>query len=265
MLIPEEYIEVLADLGLTHNEAKVYLALLCLQSSTASRLHKETNIARQDVYRVLSELREKELIEKVIARPTKFKPIPSKETISILLQRRKEKNLQLRKKANRLFRNFIETCTVKPFFDEASQFILLSRSEADPKGHIDKLGKTLDKAKKSATGVITFPFFMKVKQMDEDIWKRAVRRGVKIRFMIDKQSDGNLDLALDPVLAKSDCFEVRWTSSVVPATVLLIDDRESFCRTGVKIDNPVLWSSAPGFVAMIKDYLETKWKSLEKT
>jgi sugar-specific transcriptional regulator TrmB len=265
MIIPEEYIEVLADLGLTHTEAKVYITLLCLKRATANKLHRESNVARQDVYQVLSELQEKELIEKVIAKPTKFTPIPPNDAISILFQRKKDKDLQRREKAKQMFRNFIETCPVTKPFEESLRFVLLSKSETDPTGHIDKLGKTMDKAKKSATGVITFPLFRKVKQMDEDIWKRAVGRGVKIRFMIGKQSDGNLDLALDPVLAKSDCFEVRWTSSVVPATVLLIDDREAFCRTGVEIDNPVLWSSAPSFVAMIKDYLETKWKSLEKT
>jgi hypothetical protein len=68
---------------------------------------------------------------------------------------------------------------------------------------------------------------------------------------------------LGTALKDSDCFEIR-ISGAIPATVLLIDDGRAFCRTGVKIDNLLLWSSAPSFVAMIKDYLETKWESLEK-
>jgi hypothetical protein len=32
---------------------------------------------------------------------------------------------------------------------------------------------------------------------------------------------------------------------------------------GLDIESPVLWSVAPSFVAMIKDYFEAKWRSLE--
>jgi sugar-specific transcriptional regulator TrmB len=263
MIIPEKYIEVLADLGLTHTEAKVYITLLCLKCATASKLHKESNVARQDVYQVVSELQEKELIEKVIAKPTKFMPIPSKDAISILFQRRKDKNLQRRKKANQMFRNFIENCPLTKSFDESLRFVLLPKSETDPTGHIDKLGKAVDKAQKSVMAMITFPLFMKAKYVDEQIWKKAVNRGVKSRFMISRGSNVKGELSLDPVLKNNDYFEVKWISGVVPATVLLVDDREAFCRTGVKIKDPVLWSSSARFVAMIKDYLEAKWNSLE--
>ncbi len=50
MVIPEEYVETLAELGLTHTEAKVYMALLSLKTAAANNIHKESNVARQDVY-----------------------------------------------------------------------------------------------------------------------------------------------------------------------------------------------------------------------
>jgi len=263
MLIHEEYVQILADLGLTHTEAKVYITLLFLKPATANRIHMESNVARQDVYRVLSELEEKDLIEKIIAKPTKFRPVPPNEAIQILLKKRKEKNKQMGKQAKRLFKNFnyayAETMPLNGF----SRFILLSKSETNPLGHTDKLGRSVDCAKESVMSLITFPLFMKAKYMDEQIWKKAVNRGVKFRFIISRGSNVKGELSLDPVLKNNDCFEVRWISGVVPATVLLVDDREAFCRTGVEIEDPVLWSSAARFVAMIKDYLETKWKSLE--
>ena len=169
------------------------------------------------------------------------------------------------KRAKRFFKNFKHACVETLPLGEVTRFILLSKSETNPLGHIDKPGKSVDCAQKSVMGLITFPLFMKVKYKDEHIWKEAVKKGVKLRFMISRRSNEKRELSLGPILKNSNCFEVRWLSEAVPATVLLIDDREAFCRTGVKIDNPVLWSSAPSFVAMIKDYLETKWKSLKKT
>jgi sugar-specific transcriptional regulator TrmB len=110
MLIPEEYIEILAELGLTHTEAKIYMNLLCLKRATANNIHRKSNVARQEVYRILSDLQEKGLVEKVIDKPTKFKPIPASDAISILLQRRNEQNRQLGKKQS----NGSETSKLTP-------------------------------------------------------------------------------------------------------------------------------------------------------
>jgi sugar-specific transcriptional regulator TrmB len=265
MFIPEESVEILAELGLTHTEAKVYVALLCLNSATARNIHREANVARQDVYQLLSDLEEKGLIEKVIAKPTRFRPIPAKDAIQILLQRRKEQNRQLRKKAIQHFRDFQFECAENAPIDKNAKFILLSESETNPSCHIDKPGKAIDSAKKSVMGVLTFQLFMKVKLMDEHIWVQAVKRGVKIRFMIGGGPVEKSELAVDPVLKDSDYFEVRWTTALPQAAVLLVDENEAFCRTGVSIENPVLWSADPNFVAMIKDYLKTKWKSLAQS
>jgi sugar-specific transcriptional regulator TrmB len=263
MLIPEEYIEVLVELGLTHTEAKVYMALLCLKSAEASVLHRESNVARQEVYRILSDLQEKGLIEKIIGRPTRFTPISANDTIRILLERRRKQNRELRRKAIKRFRNFEIDCTGMLTFDRDAKFVLLSKSEANPTGHIDKLGEAIDNAQKSVMCSITFPFFIKVKYNDENKWKKAVKRAVKFKFIISRSPNEKSELSLDTKLKNSDYFEIRWTSSPLPASVLLVDEREAFCRIGYDVECPVLWSANPNFVSMIKEYFEMKWKTLE--
>jgi sugar-specific transcriptional regulator TrmB len=264
MLIPEDSIEILVELGLTHTEAKAYVALLCLKTATARNIHTASNIARQNIYQLLSDLEEKGLIEKVIAKPAKFKPIPADKAISILLQRKKEQNNRLRKRAIIHFRNFEIGCAKTALLDKNAQFLLLSKSETNPLGHIDKLGKAVHNAKKSAVGLITFPIFMKVKLMDENIWKKAVRRGVKIQFIIARRTNEKSVINFDPLLESTNNFEIRWTRSLPTATVLLIDGNEAFCRVGTDVESPVLWSSSPQFVGMIKDYLKMKWQSLKQ-
>jgi sugar-specific transcriptional regulator TrmB len=263
MLIHKEYVQVLTELGLTQMQAKVYVALLHLKSATARSVQKLSNVARQDVYQVLSELREKDLIEKIVAKPTKFRPVPPEEAISILVQRRNEMSRQLEEKAIQKFSTFKYDCVEISPCDGVSQFILLSKSETNPTSHIDKLGKAVDKAQNSVMCLTTFPLFIKVKSMDEHIWKKAVKRGVNFKFIIGRRPNEKLELALDPALENADCFEIRWASTILPACVLLVDGREAFCRIGRDIDCPVLWSVAPSFVALIKDYFEIKWKSLE--
>ena len=264
MLIPEDSIEILVELGLTHTEAKAYVSLLFLNTATARNLHTVSNIARQNIYQLLSDLEEKGLIEKVIAKPTKFKPIPADQAISLLLQRKKEQNSQLREKAISHFRNFEIGCAKPAVLDKNAQFLLLSKSETSPLGHIDKLGKAVNNAKKSVVSLITLPIFMKAQLMDEDIWKKAVKRGVKLKFIIARRSNEKSEINLDPMLENTNNFEIRWTSSLPTAVVLLIDDNEIFCRIGTNIESPVLWSSSSQFVGMVKDYLKLKWQSLKQ-
>lgn len=264
MLIHEEYIQVLAELGLTHTQAKVYITLLCLKSATARNIQKYSNVARQDVYRILSELKEKDLIEEIIAKPTMFRSIPPNDAISILLQKRKEENRQLRKEAIQTFRNFEIDCVRTLPLDEVSKFILLSKSETNPTAHTDKLGKAVDSAQKNVMCLITFQFFNKVMFNDVQSWEKAVKRGVKFKFIVSGiPKDEKFELGLGPVLKNTDYFKVRWAHSNFQAGVLLVDENEAFCRLGHNVESPVLWSANPNFVAMIKDYFETKWKSLK--
>jgi sugar-specific transcriptional regulator TrmB len=264
MKIPEEYIETLAELGLTHTEAKVYITLLSLKTATAKDTHKDSKIARQEVYRVLSDLEEKGLIEKIIARPSQFKPIPARDAVAILIQNRNKQSLQLQKKAIKQFRNLaIERVEALPH-SSSSQFVMLSKNEIDPAGPIGKIGKAIYKAQKNVMCSITFPVFNKAKLIDEHIWKKVAGRGVRFKFIISRESNADEEFNPGQILENNDCFEVRWATNVIPASMLLIDRREVFCRLGHDTDGPVLWSNNFFFVAMIIDYFETKWKSLER-
>jgi len=63
----EENIRVLTNLGLTTGQAKVYLTLATLEKATAKEASDHSNIARQEVYRLLAELEDKSLIERILA------------------------------------------------------------------------------------------------------------------------------------------------------------------------------------------------------
>lgn len=263
-LFQEGFIEVLVELGLTHLQAKAYLALAQLKSATAREIHAYSNIARQDVYRVLSELEEKDLIEKVISKPIRFRPVPPNDTISILLQRRNEECRQLQKKATQALKKIENTNLDPSFLDISSQFILLSESETNVRTHTNKLEEAVNKAKTSIMSLTPFQSFMRIKYEAENVWKEATKRGVKLRFIIDGASEIDRNkLNLDPVLTNTDDFRIIWTNTPSIASLLLIDDKAAFFRVRPDLRSPVLLSTNPSFVAMIKDYFEAKWNSLK--
>jgi sugar-specific transcriptional regulator TrmB len=258
----EESVEALVELGLTHLQAKVYIALVCLETATAREIHKSSKIVRPNVYRMLSELEEKDLIERVIGKPTKFRPIPPNEAISILLKKRREKTCLLEKKAiqklRKLQKNDIETS----FADMDSQFILLSKGETNPMAEFNRLREAVANAQKSVMSLTNFELFRRIKYVDEQSWKRAIQMGVKLKFITDKRLKER-QINLDSALINNDNFEIRWTNTPPPTSLLLVDKKEAFFRIGIDLTSPVLLATAPQLVETLEDYFETKWKALE--
>jgi sugar-specific transcriptional regulator TrmB len=92
-------IQVLTDFGLTTTQAKAYLCLNIMGQSSAGNLAKYSKISRQDIYRVLDELFEIGLIEKVVKMPFEFKAIPIDKCVALLVKQRNRKTVELRKTA----------------------------------------------------------------------------------------------------------------------------------------------------------------------
>jgi sugar-specific transcriptional regulator TrmB len=259
----EDPMETLVDLGLTHLQAKTYMTLLTLEIATARDINRASNIARQDVYRMLSELDEKGLIERVIGKPIKFKPIPPNKAIFILLQRKRDKLRSLQKKAARTFKAIKYDVTEAAFPDVTSRFILLSKGETDIASDLNRLRKAVAEAETSVMGIMNFELFLRIKCVDEESWKKLAKRGVRCRLITNKTRE-TPEISLDPALVSSSNFEARWTESPLATSILLVDEKEVYFRMGLDSKSPVLLSMEPSFVALMKDYLETKWKSLEK-
>ena len=64
--------EALMEAGLTHNEAKVYLAMLQLGSSSVNDITRKAGVHRVNAYDILERLREKGLVSTLITKGKRF-------------------------------------------------------------------------------------------------------------------------------------------------------------------------------------------------
>lgn len=96
-------LDQLPEYGLTEVQAKVYYHLLTLGSTSSTKVAKQLNVHRSEVYRVLRELAEKGLVsEKKGKRPILYTPTPPEEALDILLQQRAKTLQRLREGKPRL-------------------------------------------------------------------------------------------------------------------------------------------------------------------
>ena len=84
---PARVIECLKSLGLTKYEALVYIALLKVESATASGIHEISAVPRASVYPVLDQLQDKMLISVARSTPKRFAALSPEEGIAKMMGR----------------------------------------------------------------------------------------------------------------------------------------------------------------------------------
>ena len=240
----DEHIQTLMDLGLTLLQAKTYLTLATLGKAEVKTISKASNVARQDIYRIMPTLQKLGLAEQIIAKPTMYRATPIKEGLSILLQNRQKETAELQQKTRKLLNNF-QRNNIITTLQEDSQFILISART--------KFAKRLENATHIAQASIDFigpwkSFKALLFYGFQDL-KRAIERSVKIRIITE---------ALEKRF-----FEVRYISAPAPIAMMIFDKKE-FNLSISDREWPSLWSNNPNIVKLATSYFDDMWNKSEE-
>jgi len=257
-MVQDEHIQTLKGLGLTLLQAKTYLALATLGKADAKTISKASNLARQDIYRIMPTLQKIGLAEKIIAKPTMYKATPIKEGLSILLQIRKEETAELQKKTRKLLNNFQKNNIITTL-QEDSQFIFVSART--------KFVKRLEKATHVAQASIDFigpwkSFKALLFYALQDL-KKAIKKSVKIRMITEKSETEESISKAAQALKKNLLFEVRYISAPAPIGMMIFDKKELNLSVSDK-EWPSLWSNNPNIVKLATGYFDNMWNKAEK-
>jgi sugar-specific transcriptional regulator TrmB len=107
-------IRILMRLGLTLVQAKIYLALAKLEKADVKTISEASGVSRSGVYRVMPQLEELGLAQKIIAAQTMHKATPIDEGSELLLDREEQKIIELQERAMRLIEHLSEGNGDKP-------------------------------------------------------------------------------------------------------------------------------------------------------
>ncbi len=259
MLVREEAVQTLVDLGLTVLQAKVYIALVKLGASTARTTAKAAKVASQDVYRVLAELQEKGLIEKIIAKPNKYRSIPLEEGLSILLQRRNKQTAELKKAVFEIFENFQ---SIDKFEDknETGNFVLIPQGEPIE----NRLARVWETAQTNIDLMNEFQEGMEWYEKNFELDTKTLNRGIKIRNILSKtQKKYHITKSFSILLERKPEFQVRYIHFPPPAKLMIKDNKEVFISTTRKINSveyPCLWTNNPIIVQIIQQWYDIMWE-----
>lgn len=257
-MIQDEHVQTLMGLGLTFLQAKTYLALAKLGKADVKTIAKASNVARQDIYRLMPTLQKLGLGAKIIAKPTMYKATPIKEGLSILLQNRKEEIAELQKKTNSLINNFHKNTAKIPLQEENPQFTITSEITLLLKMH----KKLFQKTQTSIDAIIPLKAVDEVLFHGLQYYKGAMRRGVKIR-MITQKADGE-STRKPQALAKNPLFELKCLSNLAQLGMHIFDRKEVTLCLSEESGVPSLWSSNLSIVKLATSYFDDLWNKTEE-
>jgi sugar-specific transcriptional regulator TrmB len=253
MLQEEEPIQAFTNLGLTYLQAKVYVTLLKLGSSSANvkKIALNAAIARQDIYRILPVLENYGLVEKIIAIPTRYRPVALEDGLSLLMEQRTKEYQELQKKAKMVLKNFVPQ--EPQYFESASQFRITSARPL----FLKRIKDGITQVENSIDLIYDDSLLRAIVFDTVDDFKRAIARGVKIRVVMT-EGEQALDKNLES-LAKSPSFELHLAKEDVPVGLVIFDDKEVEFQATQSIV-PTLWSNNRNIVKLAQVYFYSMWQ-----
>jgi sugar-specific transcriptional regulator TrmB len=256
--ITEENIKTLIQLGLTSAQAKVYLTLATLEKATAKEISNHSDVAREEVYRLLAALQKKGLIEQIIASPTQFKAFPIEEGLSILIRRKEKEISGIKKKISRIRQNFQRNNAKTMMNENETQFALIPEKDA----FILRLKKMVQNDKKTIDAICEGRGFARsMFEIDEEV-KECLRRGVRIRVIVANSEEEQSWRKAVQEYVKCSNYKIKTLTIEKGFSVGIHDGKEMniICFSEKDFaESPFLWSDNANIVKMAQDYFESMW------
>ena len=251
---PQNQIELLTNLGLTVNQAKIYLSCINYNSSTVKQISQTTNLASEIVYRTIPKLQKKGLVTKTLAFPAEYQATPIELAITTLLEQRKKQNVELEKKAKELLRDMAKRKTEK--HTESIKIVLIPEKERQTQFTEKKMRTTKKSLQVIGMGQKFHAWMRAYHELIDDLLTKNIV--VKIVFAGTQKNNTQ---TVEDILEYSD-FIIRFIPDTVQTCLVIVDDKEVIIDTSPEsgfAQTPVYWSNDLGIVAPCKAYFEKYW------
>jgi sugar-specific transcriptional regulator TrmB len=259
LIIRDEDANTLKQLGLSVSQAKVYLALLLLGKTKGSTLWKCSGVARQDIYRILTELQEKGFIEKRLdIRPTEYEAVPLEDVVSVLLMHKSEEYQEVKKNTATFIKKTRNYQVTQLLEDAQFRFIV-------QKAQTQRRKKCIEIAKERIDVVTTWERFLQVISEQLGSFKSSLSRGVKHSWVVTNPKEkGGIPQATQKYLKNPNC-KIRFLGNFSPEVAFsLYDGKQVLIATNARkpiyADSEVLWSNNPSITSIMQRYFSSLWE-----
>jgi sugar-specific transcriptional regulator TrmB len=257
----DENTDLLLGLGLSLNQARVYLAVLKLEKTTVGQVAKFSKVRREEIYRILPALEKMGLIERLLGKPTEIRATFISDALTFLVAEEKRKSderlLGMKSTVKKL--SLKEWAQQPP--EEESIFILIP----DKKAILAKTSGLIGDSRKEVALIADKTRIMPVLSRFSDEWKRGIRSGVQIRLILEGDSpDASLKEKVKKLIGG---VSVQVKFHCEPLNhFIMSDDKEALITTSKESglgESPSLWTNNSNLIGVLRTGFESDWKKAE--
>src|SRR5271157_5881825 len=254
----DENTDLLLGLGLTLNQARVYLAILKLEKTTVGQVAKFSKVRREDVYRVLPSLEKMGLIERLMGKPTEIRATLISDSLNSLVM--EEKNRSEERLSD--MRSRVQKLSLKdwkqPPPGEGSIYILIAEKKAILAKTSELVGNSRNEAALIADKVRILPILYQF----SDEYKHAIKKGAQIRIIFEGESpDGLLNDKVKKLIGCAS-VSVKFHREALNHFIMS-DDKEALITTSKESglgESPSLWTNNSNLIGVLRTSFESDWK-----
>jgi sugar-specific transcriptional regulator TrmB len=263
MILDENHLQTLIQLGLSPNQGKLYLSLLNLGRSTGKILGKETFFARQEIYRLIHELQNIGLVEKIICNPTEFQAVPIQTGISILLTKKTNELEQVKQRGKNLIEDLSSINVASSSDKKDYSFLLIPPKKLANETRERMVENSKEKielitsSKRFSQGISHF-LDSYIDRLKKNVEARILVIGTEDTMICNKNKIKKLEAFSN--------FSLRFTPEK-KTSLLIVDDKETIITLSPQLDlgaSPVFWTDHPELIALCRSYFEINWFEKKK-
>ena len=254
------YVELLVRLGLTFTEAKIFLSLCIIGTSTARIISENAGVARELVYQVIPTLQEKGLIENLLTAPQTYRAIPAEYAFEILFERQNKEDKETKKKIKKTLMALAKVQNTTS--NDCHEIAIIPGGKA----LLTRIIGEMRNAKKSVNVIMSWQKFLKWHRLyaKEEI-SEAKRRNVKFQVLLEKEIPQLTTSSPSSPIFGSTYFEdieIRIAPNASLVNMLIFDDKKIFIDTAQEKGLPgtsFVYSNNPCLTPQSISYFQTNW------
>ena len=258
----EDDIKTLVKLGLNGSQAKIYLTLVSLNASNAKILAQTAGIDRGETYRQLENLQKRGLVAKNIGAPTEYMPMNLIEAIATLIEQRSKKDAELQPKIAALLK---KGPTGEETAQKDSQFSFLPSREFGGSYILKLFRSVIRKELIWYTPISRIPLNI-ASPVASEIWSRPYKW--RVIAELDEPTK-KIATFVKNYQVKNPNFDIRFVNPNLRLTFVIWDGGEGMNfftekEKGPPIGAPILTTTNPQLINLVKDYFELRWSNAMK-
>ena len=254
----DENTDLLLGLGLSLNQARVYLTILKLEKTSVGQISKFSKVRREDIYRVIPTLEKMGLIERLLGKPTMIRATPISDALTFLVAEEKAKSDDRLSGMRKLVQKLSLKDWKQPIPGEESIYILI----AEKKAILAKTSELIKNSRKEVALIADKARIIPTLSQFSEECRQAIKKGSQICLIFEGDSPDTLLKEKVNKLIDGTSVHIKFHHEPLNHFIMS-DDKEALITTSKESglgESPSLWTNNSNLIGVLRTGFESDWK-----